>query len=88
MTINLSRRGLIGMFAAGVGAAIIRTPGLIMPVKPKLVVGDGVALLSISHPVSDFSTDDLVFKAIVRWKRFFFDRRLIENPSLMVQGKD
>ncbi len=28
-----SRRGLFGMFAAGAAAAIIRTPGLLMPVK-------------------------------------------------------
>jgi hypothetical protein len=35
MTINLSRRGLLGMLAAGVGAAIV-SPGLIMPIKPAL----------------------------------------------------
>ncbi len=32
---NVSRRGLLGMFAAGAGAAIIRTPGLLMPIKPQ-----------------------------------------------------
>lgn len=32
-----TRRGLLGMLAAGVGAAIIRTPGLLMPVKVGLV---------------------------------------------------
>lgn len=36
MALNVSRRGLIGMFAAGVGAAIVR-PGLLMPVKPALL---------------------------------------------------
>lgn len=33
--INVSRRGLIGMLAAGVGAAIVR-PGIIMPIKPQI----------------------------------------------------
>lgn len=33
---NLSRRGLLGMFAASAGAAII-TSGVLMPVKPALV---------------------------------------------------
>lgn len=31
---TLSRRGLFGMFAAGTAAAIVRTPGLLMPIKP------------------------------------------------------
>lgn len=30
----ITRRGLFGMFAAGAAAAIIRTPGLLMPIKP------------------------------------------------------
>jgi hypothetical protein len=35
---NLSRRSLIGgIIAAAVAPAIIRTPGLIMPIKPALV---------------------------------------------------
>lgn len=48
---NITRRGLLGMFAAGTAAAIIRTPGLLMPIKSKLIVGDGVALFSTAHPV-------------------------------------
>lgn len=35
--IEVSRRGLLGMFAAGAAAAIVRTPGLLMPVKPALI---------------------------------------------------
>lgn len=31
----ISRRGLLGMFAAGAAAAIVR-PGLIMPIKPAI----------------------------------------------------
>ncbi len=31
--IATSRRGLLGMFAAGAAAAIVRTPGLLMPIK-------------------------------------------------------
>lgn len=31
---NVSRRGLFGILAAGASAAIIRTPGLLMPIKP------------------------------------------------------
>lgn len=34
-----SRRGLLGMFAASAAAAIVRTPGLLMPIKPALVIG-------------------------------------------------
>ena len=34
--LTISRRGLLGIFAAGVSAAIVR-PGLIMPIKPALV---------------------------------------------------
>ncbi len=34
---NVSRRGLLGMFAAGAAAAIV-TPGVLMPIKPRLVV--------------------------------------------------
>lgn len=34
----ITRRGLMGMFAAGVGAAIIRTPGLVMPIRPAINV--------------------------------------------------
>lgn len=34
---NLSRRGLLGMFAAGVGAAIITTPGVLMPARNIIV---------------------------------------------------
>lgn len=30
----ITRRGLLGMFAAGAGAAIVTTPGLLMRVKP------------------------------------------------------
>lgn len=33
--IEVSRRGLIGMLAAGVAASIVR-PGLLMPIKPAL----------------------------------------------------
>lgn len=29
----IARRGLLGMFAAGAAAAIVRTPGLLMPIK-------------------------------------------------------
>lgn len=32
--IKTSRRGLLGMLAAGVGATIVRTPGLLMSIKP------------------------------------------------------
>lgn len=36
---NLSRRGFLGsIIAAAVAPAIIRTPGLIMPIKPGLVM--------------------------------------------------
>ena len=44
----LRRRGLLGGLLALAAPAIIRTPGLLMPVKPW--IGDGVALLSTSHP--------------------------------------
>lgn len=37
MTLLTSRRGLLGMLAAGVGAAIVR-PGLLMPIKPRLAI--------------------------------------------------
>ncbi len=38
---QVSRRGLLGMLAVGVGAAIVR-PGVLMPVKPALVTGGRV----------------------------------------------
>lgn len=50
---NLSRRGLLGMLAAGAGAAIIRTPGLLMPIKPTLV-GD-VSTWAPVHGESELS---------------------------------
>ena len=31
---EITRRGLLGILAAGASAAIIRTPGLLMPIKP------------------------------------------------------
>lgn len=34
----VSRRGFLGILAAGASAAIIRTPGLLMPIKPALAV--------------------------------------------------
>lgn len=37
LVIEVSRRGILGMLAVGVGAAIVRTPGLLMPIKPVLV---------------------------------------------------
>lgn len=49
---NLSRRGILGglagMLAVGIAPAIIRTPGLIMPIKalpPNLSSGDFLALI-------------------------------------------
>lgn len=36
MTVQINRRGILGMVAAGVGAAIVRS-GLLMPIKPRLV---------------------------------------------------
>lgn len=35
--LNLSRRGLFGILAAGIAPAVITTPGLLMPVNPILV---------------------------------------------------
>ncbi len=35
----VSRRGLLGILAAGVSAGIVRTPGLLMPIKPLRDVG-------------------------------------------------
>lgn len=43
-TSNISRRGLLGMLAAGIGAAIV-APGIIMPIKPKLVAPQLPALI-------------------------------------------
>lgn len=37
MALELSRRGMLGILGAGVGAAIIR-PGILMPIKPSLVL--------------------------------------------------
>lgn len=50
--LDISRRGLIGIFAAGVSAAIVR-PGLLMPVK-KIILGDGVALKNVAHPIPEY----------------------------------
>lgn len=49
---NLARRNFLGFLAGALAApAIIRTPGLLMPIKPSLVpAGDGITLTSISHP--------------------------------------
>lgn len=49
---NLGRRGFLGALAAGICApAIIRTPGLLMPIKPNLVqMPDGVVLTALPHP--------------------------------------
>ena len=45
----ISRRGLLGSLAVALAApAIIRSPGLLMPVKP--LQSDGVALFSVPHP--------------------------------------
>lgn len=35
--LNASRRGLLGMFAAGVAASIVRS-GIVMPIKPGLAI--------------------------------------------------
>jgi len=51
--INLSRRGLLGMFAAGAAAAIIN-PGVLMPVKPKLVLAPPPMPTSVSR-IQQFS---------------------------------
>jgi len=45
-----TRRGfLFGMAAAVCAPAIIR-PGVLMPVKQMLAIGDGVGLFAMSHP--------------------------------------
>jgi hypothetical protein len=44
MTVNISRRGLLGMFAAGVGAAIV-APSILMPIKPSLVIPEAPKLI-------------------------------------------
>lgn len=51
----MNRRGFLsGLLAA---PAIIRTPGLLMAVRP-LVVGNGIALMAIAHPVA-YGINDL-----------------------------
>ncbi len=57
--IATSRRGLLGMFAAGAAAVIVRTPGLLMPIKP-LVEARGESLtLTFIDEASDFPPDFL-----------------------------
>lgn len=51
MTLDLSRRGLIGMLAAGAGAAIIRTPGLLMPIKPLRATGKQGTIIFETNPL-------------------------------------
>lgn len=47
---DLSRRGfLAGILAASIAPAILKS-GIIMPIKPRLILGDGIALFSMSHP--------------------------------------
>lgn len=64
---SLSRRGLLGMLAAGVGAAIVR-PGLLMPVKPALIIQTRIHEKDLPGEVleNDFSTDILRYKATER----------------------
>jgi hypothetical protein len=47
----LSRRSLL-LGAAAVAAPAIIRPGILMPVKRILVPDDGVALMSIAHPMA------------------------------------
>lgn len=65
---KLSRRGLLGAFLAA--PAIIRTAGLLMPIKPSLA--DGVALTAVSHPIN---TDDLPVSALERYEIGWSDWR-------------
>ena len=53
----MNRRSFLIGLAAGLAPAVIRTPGLLLPVRA-LVLSDGVQLMSISHPVSDYLTDE------------------------------
>ena len=75
----MNRRGfLAGLLAA---PAIIRTPGLLMPVSRKF--GATTYLPSRIHGDDDFTTDNLLVRATERWLpipplkieggRFFFD---------------
>lgn len=45
----MNRRSFLFGLAAVAAPAVIRIPGLLMPIK-RLVVGDGIALNSMHHP--------------------------------------
>lgn len=55
MGMQVSRRGILGMLSAGAAAAIVR-PGLIMPIKPQLVVS----------PVGLYITADMIATAFAQ----------------------
>ena len=61
-----SRRGLFGLLA---GAAV----------APLIPWEDGVALWSASHPIADFTTDNLLVKATERIAYGWFDPRAMAS---------
>lgn len=63
---NLSRRHALigGLSTLFVAPAIVRASSL-MKIKP--LTGDGVPLFSTAHPWSDFSTENLIYKATQRF---------------------
>lgn len=59
----ITRRSLIGGLAVALAApAIVRTPGLLMRVRPMIVLGDGVALQSALHPAALDDRPDLTLE--------------------------
>ncbi len=66
----IGRRGFLAGLAVALAApAIIRTPGLLMPVKP---------------PLDDFSTNNLLVRATMRHAFAWWDNRL-ENCALLTE---
>ena len=74
----ISRRGIFGMLAAGVGAAIITTPGILMPIKPSLyrytydpvimnIIARDFARYNIIGVSPMMAPTDLVFKLRARY---------------------
>lgn len=87
---SLSRRGfLAGLIAAAVAPAIIRTPGLIMPIKPALTTGPYVidttaGPITMQFPTPELTEETLRLTLVSIHRRYgasLFPRRMFVAPQ-------
>lgn len=77
----LRRRGFLGgMLAALAAPAIIRTPGLLMPVKPVWTYKEyalGYSIERVAVEDADFTTENMRVKCYERFEFGFTDQRVV-----------